>query len=213
VESVLVGTAVGAVLAVAVGTARRRRAGLDRVRAPDDAPRPWAQVWTSLRTVDEFTRDGIRRALALGAGMLLFQLQPDRNAMWIFVGAYVVLMPTGRDPLVTALVRVVGTLVGVVAIGLLALVLPGGVLGGLSIGCLLGALLYSQRNPTLSAALSAAAVTLMVGAPSGSIPTWGGLRLLDTAVGCALAIAAGYLLWPRGSFGRPGGTRATGPGP
>ena len=38
---------------------------------------------------------------------------------------------------------------------------------------------------------------LMAGAPTGAIGTWSTHRLLDTVVGCTIALAANYLLWPR----------------
>jgi uncharacterized membrane protein YccC len=38
---------------------------------------------------------------------------------------------------------------------------------------------------------------LMAGAPTGDVTSWAGNRLLDTIVGCGLALVATYLLWPR----------------
>jgi uncharacterized membrane protein YccC len=38
---------------------------------------------------------------------------------------------------------------------------------------------------------------LMAGAPTGAIGTWSTHRLLDTLIGCAIALVATYLLWPR----------------
>ena len=38
---------------------------------------------------------------------------------------------------------------------------------------------------------------LMAGAPTGAIGTWSTHRLLDTIVGCTIALAANYLFWPR----------------
>lgn len=38
---------------------------------------------------------------------------------------------------------------------------------------------------------------LMAGAPTGDVTAWAGNRLLDTVLGCAIALAATYLLWPR----------------
>jgi uncharacterized membrane protein YccC len=37
----------------------------------------------------------------------------------------------------------------------------------------------------------------MAGAPTGGIGTWSTHRLLDTVVGCAIALVANYLFWPR----------------
>ena len=38
---------------------------------------------------------------------------------------------------------------------------------------------------------------LMAGAPTGDVDWWAGHRLVDTIVGCAFALVATYLLWPR----------------
>ena len=37
---------------------------------------------------------------------------------------------------------------------------------------------------------------LMAGAPTGDVTAWAGHRLLDVALGCAIALVATYLLWP-----------------
>lgn len=38
---------------------------------------------------------------------------------------------------------------------------------------------------------------LLAGAPTGDVTAWAGNRLVDTVVGCAIAVVATYLLWPR----------------
>jgi uncharacterized membrane protein YccC len=38
---------------------------------------------------------------------------------------------------------------------------------------------------------------LLAGAPNGDITGWAGNRLIDTIVGCSIALVATYLLWPR----------------
>jgi uncharacterized membrane protein YccC len=40
---------------------------------------------------------------------------------------------------------------------------------------------------------------LMAGAPAGAVGNWAERRLLDTLLGCAVALVATYLLWPRDS--------------
>jgi uncharacterized membrane protein YccC len=35
------------------------------------------------------------------------------------------------------------------------------------------------------------------GGPTGDVAGWAGHRLLDTMLGCAIALVATYLLWPR----------------
>jgi uncharacterized membrane protein YccC len=38
---------------------------------------------------------------------------------------------------------------------------------------------------------------LLAGAPTGAVGDWAQRRLLDTILGCAIALVATYLLWPR----------------
>jgi uncharacterized membrane protein YccC len=56
---------------------------------------------------------------------------------------------------------------------------------------------------------------LMAGAPTGAIGTWSTHRLLDTLVGCAIALVANYLLWPRDTEAQeaPPVTSSAPPGP
>ena len=56
---------------------------------------------------------------------------------------------------------------------------------------------YQPTVPMLAGGLAAMGAILLVGAPSGAIGTWALHRVLDTALGCALALASTYLLWPR----------------
>ena len=37
----------------------------------------------------------------------------------------------------------------------------------------------------------------MAGAPTGAIGAWSTHRLFDTVLGCAIALLANYLFWPR----------------
>ena len=62
--------------------------------------------------------------------------------------------------------------------------------------CLAVSLAVSTRSSTLSAAFGAACASVLAGLPHDDIVGYAGARLLDTLVGAALALAAGYLLWP-----------------
>jgi uncharacterized membrane protein YccC len=38
---------------------------------------------------------------------------------------------------------------------------------------------------------------VLAGAPTGDIAGWAGQRIVDVLVGCAIALVATYLFWPR----------------
>jgi uncharacterized membrane protein YccC len=113
------------------------------------------------------------------------------------MAAFVVLMPAGKSPASVAVAKVISTIVGVVLLGLLALVVPTSGLLALALVALLVGVAYTPTYPLIAGGLTAMGAVLLAGAPSGAIGTWAQHRLLDTAIGCALALGCMYLLWPR----------------
>lgn len=193
---ILLGAAAG--LAVtAVGAKLRDRRDPAAAAAAPRLPSPWPALWSSLRTFDEHARDGVRRAIPLAVGMFLFERSGSRDALWIFMAAFIVLMPAGKSPAEVAVARVVSTFLGVVLLGLFALVIPDAALLYLAFAAVLLGVAFQRTYPLIAGGISAMGAILLVGAPSGAIATWAGHRLLDTAIGCALALASMYLLWPR----------------
>ena len=180
----------------AAGAAVRDRRDRASARAAPRIPAPWPLMWTSLHTFDEHARDGVRRAIPLGVAMFLYQRSPTHDALWIFLAAFVVLLPTGKSPVSVAVARVVTTIVGVVVLSLLALVVPHSVLFSLAVVFLLLGMAYKPVYPLAAGGASAMGAILLVGAPSGAIATWAGHRLIDTTLGCALALTSMYVLWP-----------------
>src|SRR5262245_30969568 len=154
-------------------------------------------MWAALRSFDEHARDGVRRAIPLSILMFFFQRNGGRDAFWIFFAAYIVLLTTGKTPKNLAAVRVGGTLFGVVALAVASLVVPDRVLFSLGVVALLAGIGLSPPYPIVGGGLTAIGSILMAGAPTGDIAGWAQHRLLDTVVGCAIALLATYVLWPR----------------
>lgn len=177
-----------------LGTATARRGGTpdSPARAPLITP-----IVAAVRTFDGHARDGVRRAVALGIAMLVFQYQGSHGTFWVMLTVFVILQPNGRSTLSSAIVRVTGTVAGVLVVALLSPVLPDPVAVGLAILCLAGSITASTKSSTVSAGLGAVAASVLAGIPSGQVVQYAGLRLLDTLVGAVIAIVAGYLLWPR----------------
>ena len=127
----------------------------------------------------------------------LFQLDGGRNAFWTFFAAYLVLLTPGKNPKSLAVVRVGTTLLGVVLLAFASLVVPDRVLFSLGVIILFTGVGLSPPYPIVAGALTTIGSVLLAGAPTGDATSWAGHRLLDTIVGCAVALVATYLLWPR----------------
>jgi len=156
-------------------------------------------MWQSLRSFDDHARNGVRRAIPLGILMFFFQREGGRDAFWIFFAAYIVLLTTGKSPKSVAAIRVGGTLFGVVLLAIVSLVVPDRVLFSPGIAILFAGIGLSPPYPILGNGLSSMGSILMAGSPTGDIAGWAGHRLVDTALGCAIALVATYLLWPSDS--------------
>ena len=92
--------------------------------------------------------------------------------------------------------RVGSTLFGVVALAFASLVVPDRVLFSLGVVILMAGIGLSPPYPIVGGGFTSMGSILMAGAPTGDLTGWAGHRLVDTIIGCAIAIAANYLLWP-----------------
>jgi uncharacterized membrane protein YccC len=184
-------------LVVFVGTAWRRRHEPEEVKAATTPPIPVRAMWDSLRNFDEHARDGVRRAIPLAILMFFFQREGGRDAFWIFFAACIVLLSTGKAPKNLAFVRVGSTLFGVVLLAAVSLIVPDKVLFSFGLLILLAGVGLSPPYPIVGGGLTAIGSILLAGAPTGDVAGWAGHRLLDAIVGCAIALVATYLLWPR----------------
>jgi hypothetical protein len=71
--------------------------------------------------------------------------------------------------------------------------------GAFSLGIviLFGGIGLAPPYPIIGGGLTTIGSVLLAGAPTGAVGNWAERRLLDTVVGCAVALVATYLLWPR----------------
>jgi hypothetical protein len=187
---------VAGLLVAFVGTAWRRRGEPDEVRAAR-APLPIAPILGSLRGFDERARDGVRRAVPLAVLMYFLQVNGSRDAYWIFFVAFLVLLTPGKTPGGLAAARVASTVFGVLLLGVASLIVPNDVLFASGVVVLFGGIGLSPSYPIIGGGLTTIGSVLLACAPTGAIGTWSTHRLLDTVVGCAVALVSTYLLWPR----------------
>lgn len=129
--------------------------------------------------------------------MYFFQVHGGRDAFWTFFAAYLVLLTPGKSPKSLALTRVGTTLFGVGLLAVASLVIPDRVLFSFGIVILFAGIGLAPPYPVIGGGLTTIGSVLLAGAPSGAIGDWAQRRLLDTVVGCGIALVATYLLWPR----------------
>lgn len=183
-------------LVVLVGTAWRRRTEPEEMRAATAPPIPVRAMWESLKTFDEHARDGVRRAIPLAILMYFFQRNGGRDAFWIFFAAYLVLLTPGKNQKSQTAVRVGSAIFGVLLLGVASLLFPDRALFSFGIVILFAGIGLGPAYPVFGGGLTTIGSVLLAGAPTGAIGDWAGRRVLDTAIGCAIALVATYLLWP-----------------
>jgi hypothetical protein len=192
---IAVGCVAGLLVAFA-GTAVRRRGEPEEVRAAR-APIPIKPILASLRSFDEHARDGVRRAIPLAILMYFLQVDGGRDAFWTFFAAFLVLLTPGKTPTSLASIRVGSTIFGVLLLAVASVILPNEVLFSFGVVILFAGIGLGPPYPIVGGGLTSIGSILMAGAPTGAIGTWSTHRLLDTVVGCAIALTANYVLWPR----------------
>ncbi|MFN8112807.1 MAG: FUSC family protein [Solirubrobacterales bacterium] len=145
---------------------------------------------------DPRVRYGLRRGIALGIGMAIYERTGDRDALWVMLTIFVVLQPEARASWDFAVVRTVGTFAGILLLHLIAVPLSDTQLVVAALIVLDLGLAWILRNPavlTMATTVFAVAITEVL-APGFTDPA--GHRLADTVLGAAIAILIGYVLFP-----------------
>src|SRR5262249_54322530 len=120
--------------------------------------------------------------------MFFFQLNGSRDAFWTYFAAYLVLLTPGKTPRSLAAARVGSTVFGVLLLAAAPLIVPNQVLFSLGLVILLSGVGLSPAYPVIGGGFTTIGSVLLAGAPAGAIGTWSTHRLLDTVVGCAIAL-------------------------
>lgn len=148
-----------------------------------------------------FGRDGwtfaARLALCMSLAAIARDVAPLGRGYWVLLTTALVLKPDFGSVFARAVQRALGTLAGVLIAGLLLALVPLGPLLLAPVPVFAALLPYSvRRNYGLFATFLTPLAILLIdfGVPVG--PSIVGVRLLDTVLGCAIVLVAGYLLWP-----------------
>lgn len=194
-------------------------AGLVRIGKGDDRkrrePTPWyrrLRTWAGSLASGPLTWiAALRLTLCVAIAEVVGLLVPLERSYWITLTVGIVLKPDFGSVFGRAVLRGIGTVVGV---GIGALVLVAGGRGWILVGLIAvfagGVAIGKVRNyGILSAFVTPLIILQMDLANTGS---WNVVvaRLVDTAVGCVIVLVFGYLLWPGSRRPQVGGRLADG---
>jgi hypothetical protein len=142
-------------------------------------------------------RYAIARGVLLGIGMGIYQADQNNSVFWAMIAIWVVLQPEGAATWEIALKRGLGILAGCLAIGILSQLVSGETLVWIALGLLLIGLAYYRRSyPIYQTCMSMLVVTIYADTSGEGIIHWALLRILDNAIGIALALLLAYLVFP-----------------
>ncbi|MGY1695377.1 MULTISPECIES: FUSC family protein [unclassified Geodermatophilus] len=145
------------------------------------------------------TRDfAVRLVLCMTIAEIARQLLPIERPYWVLLTVAIVLKPDFGSVFTRAVQRGVGTLIGVLIGSLLLSFLPrnGWVVVAMAVAA---ALLPWARgaNFGLFSVFQTPVIILLLDLAVPGGPDLVAARLLDTLIGCAIVLVAGYLLWPQ----------------
>lgn len=139
----------------------------------------------------------VRLVLCLAVAEVLGRFVPTERPYWIALTVAVTLKPDFGSVFARAVQRGVGTMVGVlIGTGLLVLLAPGpAILAAIAV---FAAMLpvTQRRNYGLFATFLTPVIVLLLDLAHGGEEQLVLSRLFDTALGCAIVLAVGYLPWP-----------------
>ncbi|HEV7980853.1 FUSC family protein [Amycolatopsis sp.] len=194
-------------------------AGLERIGKGDDRQRKKPEpLWARLRTWVSSLASGpltwfaaLRLTLCVAIAEVVGLLLPLERSYWITLTVGIVLKPDFGSVFGRAVLRAIGTVVGV---GIGAAVLGVGTSGWvlvLLIGIFAGGLAVGKvRNYAILSAFVTPLIILQMDLAAGG--NWGVVlaRLVDTVLGCAIVLIFGFLLWPGSRRPQVGGRLADG---
>ncbi|MET9963100.1 FUSC family protein [Streptomyces sp. NPDC006326] len=183
----------------------------DRYNVDDRLGRPAALTVRARRAVRDMMlsgsswRYGLRLALCIGLAQSLVSLVPVERSYWVALTVTFVLKPDFGSVFSRAVLRALGTAAGLVVAAAVLAEVPRG-WWDVPVMAVLAALI-----PAFSAkgyAFQTAAITPVILLLSDLLNHQGfdliRPRLLDSLIGCAITLVAGYLLWPESWHARIG---------
>ncbi|SFO25998.1 Uncharacterized membrane protein YccC [Geodermatophilus obscurus] len=145
------------------------------------------------------TRDfALRLVLCMSIAEVARQLLPIERPYWVLLTVAIVLKPDFGSVFTRAVQRGAGTLLGVLIGSVLLSFLPrdGWVVVAMAVGA--GLLPWARgANFGLFSVFQTPVIILLLDLAVPGGPGLVGARLVDTLIGCAIVLVAGYLIWPQ----------------
>lgn len=155
---------------------------------------PLHAMLAAARTRSPLRAYAVRRAIVVGIAVGIYQASGSHNVFWVALTLFAVLSPDESSTWGKALNRSVGTIAGALLVGALAQVLEPQIMIGIGAAALIVGISFMQRNYAVYSAGMAMLIVALFGASDNQFFEWAGLRILDTGIGVAIAIASLYLL-------------------
>lgn len=146
-------------------------------------------------------RHSLRLTVVMMIGFVVGNAFIFQNSYWILLTIIVILRPGYGLTRQRSLDRVIGTIAGgLIAFGMLFFIKDAVAIGTLAIFSMLLGFSFTQINYRIGATFVTMYVVLLYGIMMPGSSQVVEFRILDTAVGAALAFVANYLLWPAWEF-------------
>lgn len=164
------------------------------------ATRRLASSHASMRSV--WLRNSLRGAAGLALAVLVARLTDAQNGFWVVLGTMSVLRSTALATGRTVVEAVAGTVAGIVLGGLIVVAIGGdtGLLWA-TLPLAIGLAAYSPRAVSFAAGQAGFTIAVVILFNLLNPVGWsvGVVRIEDIAIGSAISLAVGLLLWPRGA--------------
>lgn len=146
-------------------------------------------------------RHSLRLTITIVLGFVIGLIFPLQNVYWILLTIIVIMRPGYGLTKQRSYQRIVGTVTGgIIAFGILSFVYNTTIIGTLAIACMLLGFAFTAINYRIGATFVTIYVVFIYGMLNPDIIHVVQYRILDTAVGAALAFGANYFFWPSWEF-------------
>jgi len=161
----------------------------------------WRTLRDNLTFSSTIFRHSLRLTLTIAAGFIVGMIFPLQNVYWILLTIVVIMRPGYGLTKQRSYQRIVGTITGgIIAFGILSFLHNPIAIGTLAIVCMILGFAFTAVNYRVGATFVTIYVVCVYGLLEPDIANVIQYRILDTAVGAALAFIANYFLWPSWEF-------------
>jgi uncharacterized membrane protein (TIGR01666 family) len=146
-------------------------------------------------------RHSLRLTISIAIGFAIGLVFPLQNVYWILLTIVVIMRPGYGLTKQRSFQRIIGTVVGgIIAFAVLSFVHNSIIIGTLTIVCMLLGYAFTTINYRIGATFVTIYVVFVYAMLTPDITDVIQYRIIDTAVGAAIAFFANYLLWPTWEF-------------